>query len=103
GGGPTLLEFIVPRLWGHYNRDVEHYRPKADRAAAEERDPLRVFGARLVNAGLMNEADINDVRATEVARANALAETALAAPLPLAADAANHVMAVKAYSAPEVV
>ena len=24
GNGPTLLEFKVPRLWGHYNRDIEH-------------------------------------------------------------------------------
>ena len=28
GDGPSLLEFRVPRLWGHYNRDVEHYRHK---------------------------------------------------------------------------
>lgn len=40
GGGPTLLECRVPRLWGHYNRDVEHYRPKSDKALAASIDPL---------------------------------------------------------------
>jgi len=28
GRGPVLIECRVPRLWGHYNRDIEHYRPK---------------------------------------------------------------------------
>ncbi|MDX6459091.1 MAG: 2-oxoisovalerate dehydrogenase component, partial [Acidobacteriaceae bacterium] len=34
GRGPVLIECRVPRLWGHYNRDIEHYRPKEDRDQA---------------------------------------------------------------------
>ena len=34
GKGPVLIECRVPRLWGHYNRDIEHYRPKEDRDQA---------------------------------------------------------------------
>jgi len=40
GKGPGLLEFRVPRLWGHYHRDPEHYRSKENRRADEARDPL---------------------------------------------------------------
>src|SRR5882757_7114733 len=40
GGGPALIECRVPRLWGHYNRDIEHYRSKEDRQSAAERDPI---------------------------------------------------------------
>ena len=39
GGGPVLIECRVPRLWGHYNRDIEHYRSKEDRDQARARDP----------------------------------------------------------------
>jgi 2-oxoisovalerate dehydrogenase E1 component len=40
GAGPVLLECKTVRLSGHYNKDVEHYRPVADRDDALARDPL---------------------------------------------------------------
>ncbi|MEA2261494.1 MAG: 2-oxoisovalerate dehydrogenase component, partial [Acidobacteriaceae bacterium] len=43
GRGPVLIECRVPRLWGHYNRDIEHYRPKEDRDQARARDPIVTF------------------------------------------------------------
>src|SRR3546814_14307276 len=39
GDGPTLLECHTIRLWGHYNRDHEHYLPRHNRTAATEREP----------------------------------------------------------------
>ena len=46
GQGPVFLECKTVRLEGHYNRDVEHYRPKADQDSAKLRDPL----ARMLTA-----------------------------------------------------
>lgn len=43
GEGPIFLECKTARLKGHYNRDIEHYRPKEDQAAASERDPLELL------------------------------------------------------------
>jgi 2-oxoisovalerate dehydrogenase E1 component len=40
GGGPVLLEFKTVRLSGHYNKDIQHYRPADDLEAAEKEDPL---------------------------------------------------------------
>lgn len=40
GDGPTLLECKTARLSGHYNRDIQHYRPAADIAAAAAADPV---------------------------------------------------------------
>ncbi|MFF2655557.1 thiamine pyrophosphate-dependent enzyme [Streptomyces sp. NPDC058045] len=40
GKGPVFLECQTVRLGGHYNKDIEHYRPQADRDAAAEADPL---------------------------------------------------------------
>lgn len=51
GGGPTFLEVSVPRLGGHYNRDVEHYRPEEDRARARESDPVARLRNKLLNGG----------------------------------------------------
>ncbi|HEY6633644.1 MAG TPA: thiamine pyrophosphate-dependent enzyme [Rhizobiaceae bacterium] len=99
--GPVLIECRVPRLWGHYNRDIEHYRSKEDRRKAEAQDPLFVFGQRLVAAGFLSEAEI----ASEIERQRGLVDTmtekVLKAPLPEAADAATHVVDV-ASSNPHV-
>lgn len=53
GEGPSLVECSTVRLWGHYNRDIEHYRSKADRAAAEARDPITLLKNRLEEQGII--------------------------------------------------
>ena len=63
GDGPTLIECRVSRLWGHYNRDVEHYRSKADRALAASLDPLPLIEERLVAKGSCTPAELADIRA----------------------------------------
>ncbi|MFD1716090.1 thiamine pyrophosphate-dependent enzyme [Amnibacterium flavum] len=40
GQGPVLLEFKTVRLSGHYNKDIQHYRPADDIEAAQLADPL---------------------------------------------------------------
>ena len=64
GEGPSLVECSTVRLWGHYNRDIEHYRPKADRAAAEARDPIKLLAKRLEDQSAMTA---NAVQAMEAA------------------------------------
>jgi 2-oxoisovalerate dehydrogenase E1 component len=59
GGGPILLECRVPRLWGHYNRDIEHYRSKEDRQAARDIDPITTISKRLMSAGVMQPQDLD--------------------------------------------
>src|SRR4029077_18151316 len=49
GGGPALVECRVPRLWGHYNRDIEHYRSRQDRADAQARDPIEHCAQSLIS------------------------------------------------------
>src|ERR1700731_539177 len=47
GRGPVLIECRVSRLWGHYNRDIEHYRSKEDRDQGGARDPITTFSSKL--------------------------------------------------------
>lgn len=51
GRGPLLIEAMVPRLGGHYNKDVQHYRPQADQEAAQQRDPLLLLRSTLLASG----------------------------------------------------
>ena len=46
GHGPVFIECATVRLSGHYNRDIEHYRPATDKRAAAARDPLVLFRER---------------------------------------------------------
>jgi len=93
GKGPSVLEFVVPRLWGHYNRDVEHYRSAADRAAAAARDPLKMMADRLVACGAASAAETDAVLVEQAAAAEAVTAVALAAPDPDPGEAALHVVA----------
>jgi len=80
GEGPQLLECRTYRLRGHSKSDRAAYRPAAELAAAESREPLRRLRARLAALGVA-PAELDRLEreaAAEVARA---VEAARAAPL----------------------
>ncbi|MGE0405489.1 MAG: thiamine pyrophosphate-dependent enzyme, partial [Candidatus Korobacteraceae bacterium] len=93
GAGPALIECRVPRLWGHYNRDIEHYRPKEDRDEARGRDPIARFSAKLVADGVMSQQEIDTLGAKVKAEVQELAEKVLASPMPEPSSAREHVYA----------
>lgn len=92
GGGPVLLECRAPRLGGHYNRDIEHYRPKADRAEAAGRDPLIKLEARLaqLSVGAGQLAAIREANDDEIAQT--VARVSACEP-PSALSARDHITA----------
>jgi 2-oxoisovalerate dehydrogenase E1 component len=93
GEGPVLIEAIAPRLSGHYNRDIQHYRPKDDQEAARRADPLaRLRGELLDGDGVA--ADVLDAIDREVAAAiDAATASVRAMPEPEPAGARAHVVA----------
>lgn len=93
GEGPTFIECQTVRLWGHYNRDIEHYRAKTDIADAEARDPIALLENRLLESGVALETQLSGIRASVNTEVGKLAEVALMAPLPDAANARHHVVA----------
>ncbi|MGA3148652.1 MAG: thiamine pyrophosphate-dependent dehydrogenase E1 component subunit alpha [Acidimicrobiales bacterium] len=87
GGGPTLLECMTYRLWGHYFGDPMRYIPPEELEAARQAEPVSRYRSRLIAEGVMDEVDADgiDERArNEVEEAFA---AALAAPLPDPGDA----------------
>ena len=82
GGGPSFLEITVPRILGHYNADIEHYRSAEDRAAHAVRDPILALRAALLAEGRLTAAELDEVD-REIDGVVAVAvDRALAAPVP---------------------
>jgi 2-oxoisovalerate dehydrogenase E1 component len=94
GGGPALIECRVPRLWGHYNRDIEHYRPKEDREQARARDPIITFSSKLIASGQMTENGFNELVASVRSEMDEVQKGVLQAPPPDTGTARQHVWAV---------
>ncbi|MEX0921981.1 MAG: thiamine pyrophosphate-dependent enzyme [Rhodovibrionaceae bacterium] len=106
GEGPVLIECLVPRLWGHYNRDIEHYRSKEDKAQATVEDPLVLMAERLVAAKAMTREEATQTQERERQRVETLAEEVLvgAPPDPAKAHAqVVHLPAEKTGTFPEPV
>ena len=95
GEGPVLIECRVPRLWGHYNRDIEHYRPKEDRDQARARDPIVVFSNKLIAAGQLSRSGFDDLVASVKSEMDGVQKMVLDSPLPDPASARDHVWAVE--------
>lgn len=52
GGGPSLIEVLTYRHGGHSRADPGKYRPDEEVAAWKERDPLKTYHQRLLDAGV---------------------------------------------------
>jgi 2-oxoisovalerate dehydrogenase E1 component len=102
GNGPSFIEFRVPRLWGHYNRDIQHYRSRADLKAAEAEDPLVTLRATLLAQGF-DDADLDAILAEEGRRVDEVTDQALALPPADIEQATAHVIGAARTSQPNEV
>lgn len=96
GGGPALVECHTYRYHGHHVGDInrEYYRPKAEELEwREKRDPIKLFGERLVAAGLASAEELAALQAAVREEAAAALAIALAAPFPDPSEVTLHVYA----------
>lgn len=100
GGGPILIECRLPRLWGHYNRDIEHYRSKDDRQSSRDMDPILRISERLLQAGVLKHEDLDQMFAAAKEKIESVADAVLAAPHPDPTTAGRHVWAETVEEAP---
>ena len=82
GEGPTLLEFKTFRTRGHEEASGTDYVPSQLQAEWKAKDPLQRFEALLLGRQILNQADVDETRGAYKARIDALADDALAAPVP---------------------
>ncbi|GGF82694.1 2-oxoisovalerate dehydrogenase E1 component [Mameliella alba] len=89
---PVFLEFNTVRLWGHYNKDLQHYRPRSDVREAETRDPLVALRTRLVQEGTISEAELSQIDQDLENELEQLRTEVIAAPEPDPATAMDHII-----------
>jgi len=93
GEGPSLLECKTYRQRGHSRTDPGKYRPDDEVKAWLARDPLRIAGDRLSQAGLLSDEDAERLRAEYEATVERAVEAADQAPWPDLEEARSYVYA----------
>ncbi|HKG15100.1 MAG TPA: dehydrogenase E1 component subunit alpha/beta [Pyrinomonadaceae bacterium] len=81
--GPALVHAKVIRPYSHSLSDDERlYRPDEERTSDAERDPVKRFGALLVEEGLVTQDELRKIKDEVDGEVNAAADSALAASQP---------------------
>ncbi|MDQ2701061.1 MAG: pyruvate dehydrogenase (acetyl-transferring) E1 component subunit alpha [Actinomycetota bacterium] len=62
-GKPTLLEASTYRYRGHSAADPEIYREKEEVREWQQKDPIETFTRTLTEAGVLEEGDVDEIRA----------------------------------------
>ena len=87
GGGPSLLHSRVLRYYGHFEGDAMTYRGENEVADYRKaKDPLTRFRARVMEAKLLDSADMDKIDTDVKARIKKSVQKAKAAPMPAAND-----------------
>jgi 2-oxoisovalerate dehydrogenase E1 component len=90
GEGPVLLECKTARLSGHYNKDIEHYRPEEDAQRARAADPLARLLAELDDT---QQQEADSIREKIAGQLSELVTAVKALPAPDIADVTDHLYA----------
>jgi pyruvate dehydrogenase E1 component alpha subunit len=62
-GRPTLVEAFTYRFRGHSAADPEVYRTKEEVEEWRKKDPIETFAARAVSQGVLEDSDLEEIRA----------------------------------------
>jgi pyruvate dehydrogenase E1 component alpha subunit len=79
---PTLLEAFTYRYRGHSAADPEVYREREEVEEWQRKDPIETFARRCVEAGVLGEREVQQVRDAAEAEVKAAVEFAEASPEP---------------------
>ncbi len=82
GGGPTFLECVTFRFKGHYFGDTMAYIPPEQLAAAEAADPIPRYRQKLVDTGVLTEAELTAIGQDAVEQVEQAVRQVVAAPVP---------------------
>lgn len=90
GQGPVFLECKTVRLQGHYNKDIEHYRPAEDKELAATGDPLVRLLENAKSDGRLSDEDVAAIEEQVVAQVDEVVARALEMPVPDIATVLDH-------------
>ncbi|MEM9168033.1 MAG: thiamine pyrophosphate-dependent dehydrogenase E1 component subunit alpha [Pseudomonadota bacterium] len=94
GEGPSSIECVAYRWYGHYEGDPQAYRNKEEIAGLQvEKDPLTIFKAKVLEAGLLDAQTFDDIDAEVAEEIDKAVAFAKAAPTPDPSALHDHVYA----------
>ncbi len=82
GEGPTLIEALTFRFYGHVFGDDDHYMTKEEKADAMAKDPLVLYRARLIESGVASEDQLAAMETDIAAQIEDAVQFALASDMP---------------------
>ena len=91
GEGPTLIEVVTLRMWGHFEGDAQGYRSDLDDVPGL--DPIPRYEQRLRQAGILDDAAVDAVKDEATQRVEDAVAFAKNSPLPDPADVFKYVFA----------
>jgi TPP-dependent pyruvate/acetoin dehydrogenase alpha subunit len=93
GGGPTLIEAKTMRMMGHAIHDGAEYVPRELLAEWEAKDPVERFTARILQSGIADEVELEEIRNRAAVEIEDAIEHADASPMPDASTVTEGVYA----------
>lgn len=93
GGGPTLIEAQTMRMMGHAIHDGAEYVPRELLAEWEKRDPVHCYEAKLIQQGVTDQVEVDEIKDRCQVEITAAIEFAEASPFPDPATVAEGVYA----------
>jgi len=87
GDGPSLIECMTYRYYGHHQGDdTGRYRSKEEEQAARDRDCIRRFREQMLDQGLLSAAELDSIEAANRKKIDEAVAFAESSPLPKPAD-----------------
>jgi len=102
GEGPSLVECQTYRWYGHSRSDPRVYRTKEEEAEWKGRDPIPTFAARLVEARIVTQAEVDALQRQVEQEIKQATEFALASPTPPVEELELYVYAPSRWTAADV-
>ena len=96
GEGPTLIEAMTYRFYGHVFGDADAYMDKERKAAAMAADPVPRYRAQLIAQGLATESQLQELEAKIEAEIDEAVEYALGSPFPGLEELSRDVLGAEA-------
>jgi len=82
GGGPTLIECLTWRHYGHFLGDMAKYKKPEDEKMWREKDPIPNFEKRLIESAVATAKELEQVKAGAKAEVQASIEFSMQSPYP---------------------
>ena len=87
GEGPSLVQVMTSRVYGHFVGDAQTYRPDGEiDMVRADKDCLKIFRKKVVDAGLLTDGHLDEIYNEEKRRVDEATTKAQAAPRPTEAD-----------------